>query len=58
MVLMIDPCNSNADLSKIIANAVFLYVITSVPYSESSEPEHFFFQKYFYTNALFHDFYD
>jgi hypothetical protein len=28
--------------SKITATAVFLYVITSVPYSESNEPEHFF----------------
>jgi hypothetical protein len=31
---MIDPCNSNADLSKITATGVCLYVIPSVPYSE------------------------
>jgi hypothetical protein len=54
MILMIDPCNSYADLSKITATAVFLYGITSVPYSESNEPEHFF-TNFFYANALFHD---
>jgi hypothetical protein len=57
MILMIDPCNSYADLSKITATAVFLYVITSVPYSKSNEPEHFF-SKISYADALFHDFYD
>ena len=41
---MIDSCNSYAVLSKITTTGVFLYVITSVPYSESNEPEHFFFQ--------------
>jgi hypothetical protein len=39
---MIDPCNSNADLSKITATGVFLYVFSSVPYSESNELEHLF----------------
>jgi hypothetical protein len=58
MVLMIDPCNSNADLSIIIATAVFLYVITSVHYSESNEREHCFFPKYFHADALFHGFKD
>jgi hypothetical protein len=42
-----DPCNFYADLSKITATAVFLYVITSVPYSESNEPKHFIFQNIF-----------
>jgi hypothetical protein len=42
MILMIDPCVSNADLSKITVTPVFLYVFSSVPYSESNELEHFF----------------
>jgi hypothetical protein len=45
MILMIDPCNSIADLSQL--TGVFLYVITSVPYSESNKLEHFFFQNIF-----------
>jgi hypothetical protein len=53
---MIDPCNSYAELSIIIATAVFLYVITSVPYSKSNEPEHFFQKNY--EDALFHGFND
>jgi hypothetical protein len=36
-----------ADLSIIIATAVFLYVITFVPYSESNEPEHIFSKIFF-----------
>jgi hypothetical protein len=58
MISMIDPCNSNKDLSKITATGVFLQVISSVPYWESNEPEHFFLSKYLYAYALFHDFYD
>jgi hypothetical protein len=57
MILMIDPCNSYADLSKITATAVFFFRNTSVLYFESNEHEHFF-PKYFHADALFHDFYD
>jgi hypothetical protein len=34
MIFMIDPCNSNADLSEITATGVFLYVFFTVPYLE------------------------
>jgi hypothetical protein len=39
MISMIDPCNSNADLSKkkITATSVFQYVFSSVCYSESNK---------------------
>jgi hypothetical protein len=33
MILMIDPCHSNAGLSKITATDVFRYVFSFVPYS-------------------------
>jgi hypothetical protein len=33
MILMIDSCNSYANLSIITATGVFLYVFSSVPYS-------------------------
>jgi hypothetical protein len=58
MILMIDPCNSNADLSKITATGVFLYVFPSVPYSESNELEHLFqnsFMRMFYTMIFITD---
>jgi hypothetical protein len=34
IILMIDPCNSYADISKITTNAVSIGVSSSVPYSE------------------------
>jgi hypothetical protein len=34
MILMIDPCNSYADISEIIATAVSFGKFSSVPYSE------------------------
>jgi hypothetical protein len=63
MILMIDPCNSNADLSKVTALDAFLYVFPFVPYSELNKeqaPYSLFdfniFSKYFYAAALFNDF--
>jgi hypothetical protein len=57
MVLMIDPCNSKAGLSKISAADVFLYVFSFVPYLELNILT-FFFSKYFYANAFCNDFND
>jgi hypothetical protein len=42
MILMIDPCNSNADLSIITAADVCLYAFSSVSYSETNELERLF----------------
>jgi hypothetical protein len=53
MIFLIDPCNSNADLSKITATGVFLFIFTSVPYSKSNEFEHFFFQNIFLIRMLY-----
>jgi hypothetical protein len=37
MILMIDPCNCNADLLKITAAGVFIYACSAVPYTESNK---------------------
>jgi hypothetical protein len=67
MILMIDPCNSNADLSKITTTDVFIYAFSLVPYSESNKEygtgSKFiicltFCFKMIYADTLFNDFND